>query len=89
MLVQWNYHFANSLEGAALEVSLWNGHPPWPNIMHFEAPSCLNTLQFLPDLQEEGPAGWKPTNGVATVLNCDATAEAIMRFFLDHIQKQQ
>lgn len=50
LLVYWRYHFANSLEGSKLEATLWEGHPPWPGIMHIDQPKKLGTQNFHFDL---------------------------------------
>jgi hypothetical protein len=56
--VYWNYHFANSLDDAHLEVTLWRGHPPWPGVMHWEQPQELQRKTFTFDLLPTDEYRW-------------------------------
>lgn len=59
--VYWNYHYANSLDDAHLEVTLWRGHPPWPGVTHWERPQELQREKFEFDLLPSEEFRWIAT----------------------------
>ncbi|CAG2159542.1 hypothetical protein [Cupriavidus numazuensis] len=85
MSVTWNLQYANTLTGSTLEAALWRGHPPWPGSMTFEKPIKLATLQFDPDLLEDGTAGWL-LRGKGRPISNRAVLEEIMKLFLTKVQ---
>ncbi len=56
--VVWCGTYRNSLDGAKLNVEIWNGHPPFPEIMHFEKPKRLQTWTFTFDLLPSDTPCW-------------------------------
>jgi len=80
--IYWKYRWTNSLDGAALEVSLWTGHPPFTGVMHFEKPKQLSAMRFTFDLLPTGPA-WVST-GDERAYTIEGLATAILKFYMDH-----
>ena len=57
--VQWHYSFANSLDGAHLDIELWDGHPPYPGLYFpWDQPRKLRTHKITFQLLQDGEGGW-------------------------------
>lgn len=86
MSVNWKLTYRNTLTDAHLEVTLWDGHPPWPGIISFERPQKLAALRFNPDLLSDGRAGWSATQGQHGPTDSKGATDAILRFFMAKVQ---
>lgn len=58
LLVSWRNRFINSLEESVLEATLWEGHPPWPGVIHIENPKKLAIRRFHFDILPPGEYRW-------------------------------
>jgi hypothetical protein len=58
LLVYWNYHYSNSLDGSHLEVTFWQGHPPWPNVRSWDKPKEIRRLLFEFDVTPQESYVW-------------------------------
>jgi len=61
--VYWDYRYSNSLDGAQLKISVWDGHPPFPGIMQFDKPRQLRAISFTFDLAQGGQHCWVTSSG--------------------------
>ena len=86
MSVRWTLKYANTLTDSNLEVTLWQGHPPWPGIWSFDEPRELASLPFNPDLLEDETAGWMPIRGRSGPITSKAASDEILKFFLTKVQ---
>lgn len=59
LLVEWHCRYANSLDGAKLDVSLWRGQPPWPGLTFWDPPQRLHEQSFEFDLEVSGEHRWR------------------------------
>lgn len=83
--INWQYRFANSLDGARLEVSLWRGHPPFPGMMHvFEEPSKLRTERFAFDLLQNEQRCWMSSGSQNRAFTTKELAAFILKYGMDH-----
>lgn len=82
--VQWSLQYANAFEGAKLEATLWNGHPPMPGVMLFERDQYpIHTLKILPDVDETRQFAWSvPKKGGAELMYAEGTANHILAWWL-------
>ncbi len=81
--VSWQYHYANSLTDSKLEVSLWEGHPPFPGVMHIERPCRRNSEAFIFDLLKSDMPGWKSYGKTDREYDSKSLAEHILKFYMD------
>lgn len=85
--IYWNYHYANSLEDAHLEVTLWEGHPPWPGVMHFELPRELQRLKFTFDLLPSEQHCWIATSKEKRSLSSKELAAYLVGYCIEQAGK--
>lgn len=85
MNIQWRPRFINSLEEAKLEVSIWRGHAPFPNVIPIEQPERLNLTTYKFDLIHPGVAGWKSGGAQARDFSTLELAESILKTLMDKI----
>jgi len=83
----WHYHYANSLDGATLEVTLWDGHPPFTGIMHFEKPHKLRTLHFTFDLLVSNEPCWRQSEDASRALTTKDISAFLMKFLMEQGEK--
>lgn len=81
--VNWRSRYYDSLKDSKLEVALWEGHPPFPGIIHIEEPMRRNSLTFQFDLLRPETAGWKSVHQSERVFDSKALAEFIIKFYMD------
>lgn len=84
LLVAWRPRFMNTLEDSELEVSMWEGHPPFPDIRHWEQPTSIEELIFHADLATSGNAAWStgsPSGPI--ILESKAAAEYILKWWIN------
>ncbi len=81
--ISWQYHYANSLEDAKLDVALWEGHPPFPGIMHWDKPRKRNSLSFKFSLLQHGTPGWTIDYPEKREFDTKSLAEYILKFYMD------
>lgn len=88
--VNWQYHYANSLDNSKLDVALWKGHPPFPGVMNlFEKPRRRNSLTFEFDLLKLDTPGWKTTYPAKREFDTKALAKYILKFYMDDAEPKQ
>ena len=80
----WQYYYANNLENAKLEVALWEGHPPFPGVMHLlDEPKKRNSLTFQFGLLQSETPGWTISYPEEREFDTKALADYILRFYMD------
>lgn len=82
--IQWHYSFANSLDGAHLDIELWDGHPPYPGLYFpWDQPHKLRTHKFTFQLLHSGVGGWVNQREDS---NYDAAgiADFALHFYMDN-----
>lgn len=87
ILVYWNYHYANSLDNAYLEVSLWQGHPPWPGVMHWDHPRELAQKKFLFDILPSEECRWVATTNDKTSYTSQDLASYLLGYAIEQTEK--
>jgi hypothetical protein len=81
--IHWHYSYANSLNGAHLDIEIWNGHPPFPGLYFpWDAPHKIRSHQFTYQLLPSGFGGWINKSEDS---NFDASglAEFALHFYMD------
>lgn len=81
--VNWRYHYANSLNHAQLDVVLWDNHPPFPGIMHFEDPKKLRTVHFMFDLLPTEQRCWMSSGFESRAYATKDLASFILKYYMD------
>lgn len=87
--IDWEYHYANSLTDAKLEVSLWEGHPPFPGIMSYARPRRRKTETFLFDLLNFDISGWKSSGTTSCEFDSKTLADHILKFYMDDAEPKK
>jgi hypothetical protein len=83
--IYWECHYANSLDGSALEVSLWDGHPPMPGgFFPLGEPNKIRTLKFDFDLLPTDTTTWIPTADRKRAYSTGDLANHILKFYMDN-----
>lgn len=86
--INWRCPFINTLSESELEVSLWQGHPPFPGIRHYEERSSLSTKTLLPDVLPSEEACWVLHGDRKTEpLLSEAAAEYVLNWWLERALK--
>ena len=82
--VNWYYRYTNTLDKSYLDVSLWDGHPPFPGIRHLlEEPKVLQTKRFNFDLLPSGEVCWISSSSDKRVFSTTDLASFILRHYMD------
>ena len=82
--LDWHRQYANAFEGAYLDATVWEGHPPVPGGFNFrEERYPKHTLRPTPDVTEERTFAWqfKTTDG-NRLLNAEDASEFILSWWL-------
>jgi hypothetical protein len=81
--VQWRYSYTNSLNGAHLDIELWDMHPPFPGVHYaWDKPRKLRTHQFTFQLQQNGVGEWVNQRGDNS-FDAAGIAEFALHFYMD------
>lgn len=83
--VNWHCRYANSLDGARLDVTLWDGHPPFPGIMHIEDPKRLQNIHFTSDFIVSEKYGWVSSDSKKRAFVTKDLASFILKYYMDHV----
>lgn len=89
LLVFWNYHYANTLDKAQLEATLWRGHPPWPGKMHYEHPQELKKITFTFDMTPSGKHHWISTSRDNRSFSSAELASYIVGYAIEQADKYE
>lgn len=81
--VTWQCHYTNSLDNSKLDVTLWEGHPPFPGVMQCDEPTCKNSLSFDFGLFRSETPGWKSTYPPEREFDSKRLAEYILKFYME------
>ena len=81
--IHWQYHCANSLDDARLDIVLWDGHPPFPGIRHFEKPTKLRTESFTFDLLPTEQRCWVQSGTPSRAYGTRELASSILKDYMD------
>ena len=84
--VAWRAHYINTLNDAALYVTVWNGHPPSPNIIHIDAPEQLAEETYSFDLLPPDRPGWVNNSATERTYSTDRLASHVLKLFLQHME---
>jgi hypothetical protein len=87
--VEWRYRFLNTLDGSRLYVSLWNTHPPFPGIHHFDEPKLVDRKGFDFDLLPSGLYHWKAEGCVEQSFETEGLADHIVRYYIEEADSYQ
>lgn len=79
--IQWKYYYANSLDGSALDIEIWDRHPPMSGITLWEEPKKRNSLRFNFELLPSGEGGWTRDEDA---LDAAALADFALHFYMDN-----
>ena len=82
--VYWKYRWASSLDKSYLEISLWEGHPPFPGIMYFDEPRKLQSLRLNFDLLPSGDVYWVSSSSGGISYPTKDLASFILKFYMDN-----
>jgi len=82
--INWRYHYANSLDKARLDVSIWRGHPPFPRISHgFEKPKELRAERFTFDLSPSEEPCWMSSGSESRAYTTKDLASYVLKYFMN------
>lgn len=80
--IRWTYNYANSLEGAHLDMEIWNGHPPFPGVMPYEEPRELHSKAFTFELLSNNVGGWMNQQRDLSY-DAERLADLALHFYMD------
>lgn len=80
----WRYNYANSLEGAFLDVEIWEGHPPMRGMMFYEDRSPIRTRRFKFDWLPTGVGGWVDCQDESSTYDAKSMAALAIHFYMDN-----
>ncbi len=80
--IQWTYCYANSLEGAHLDIEIWKGHPPFPGLMFYEEPHKMHSEVFTFELLGNEVSGWVNRRRDANY-GAEGLADLALHFYMD------
>ncbi len=83
MTIDWQRHYANSLEEASLVVRMFDGVPGLPGIMVIDPVKRLGQLRFEYDMLSMDMFGYVETSNRHRTFTEDALAEHLLKFYLD------
>jgi hypothetical protein len=84
--VEWRYQFRNTLDNAKLYVTLWNTHPPFPGIHHFDEPRMLGQETFTFDLLPSGECCWASDGYVERSFDAQQLGDHILKYYIDEAE---
>ena len=87
--VGWRRQYANSFEGADIDASIWEGHPPVPGIFTFrEEHSRKHELRPTPDVTEAQTFAWQfKTKEGPRLLDAEEASEYILSWWLGKTER--
>ena len=87
--LEWHRQYANAFEGAYLDATVWEGHPPVPGSFSFEEQRHpKHTLRPTPDVTEERTFAWKfKTPDGHRLLDAAGASEFILSWWLGKAEK--
>lgn len=89
LLACWNYHYANSLSDAHLEISLWRGHPPWEGMMHYEEQRELQKQKFLFDVLPSEQHCWVSSSANSRAYSSRELASHLLSCCIEQADKHR
>lgn len=84
LAIEWHRQYANSFEGAHIEATIWDGHPPVAGLyVPFDERRPKHTLRLTPDVAETRAFAWlfKASEGTRLV-NAEEACEQILAWWL-------
>lgn len=87
LLVYWNYHAANSLDDAHLEITLWLGHPPWPGVRFYDPPKKLQKFMFTFELMPSDEHCWISNDNENRTYSSKALASYLLSYSIEQADK--
>ena len=87
--VNWRCRYSNTLEDSELEVSLWQGHPPFPGVSHWVEPDQRESLSFAFDLLKSDKPGWVSSALTNRELDSKFLAAYILKHYMDDAQPKR
>ena len=87
--LEWHRQYANAFEGAYLDATVWEGHPPVPGGFSFGAERHpKHTLRPTPDVTEERTFAWKfKTSDGHQFLDAEGASEFILSWWLGKTER--
>lgn len=85
--IVWHHRFSNTLDNAELRIELWDRHPPFLGLIHFETPNKLDTITFKFDLLPSGEYRWTTIKDGARSLSTKDLASYVLKYFMDKVQR--
>jgi hypothetical protein len=61
--IHWHRHYVNTLDGAELTCSMWDGHPPWPGVVFLENPRQLSSRTHTFEIDVNDRVFWLDSKG--------------------------
>lgn len=89
LLVSWDVHYANSLDDAMLEVTVWRGHPPWPGLFNYERPVKLQSQKFEFDIEPSGAHCWRSVAEGRRLYSSTNLASYLVAYYIDQTEVRQ
>jgi hypothetical protein len=87
--VNWRCLYSNTLHDSELEVSLWEGHPPFPGVSHWVAPYQRKSLSFAFDLLKSEKPGWVLSSSTNREFDSKFLATYILKHYMDDAQPKR
>lgn len=87
--LEWRHQYTNSFEGAYLDATVWEGHPPVPGAFTFrEERHPRHTLRATPDVTEVRTFSWQfKTSEGARLLDSEGACEYILSWWLSKTER--
>jgi hypothetical protein len=87
--LEWQRQFANDLEGAYMDASVWEGHPPVPGALTFSKEHHpKHKLRVTPDVTEARTFAWHfKGQDAPALLDADAACEQILSWWMANTER--
>ena len=80
---------ANTLNESKLTVSLWDRHPPFPGVIHFENPHQLSSRTFRFDLSRSESGAWFENHRDEREYTSEALADELLKWLMERGERKK
>jgi hypothetical protein len=84
--VDWRFRYRNTLGDVRLHVVIWNKHPPFPGIRHFDEPKRLASKTFTFDLLPSGQYCWRSDENQDQSFGTEELAGFVLKYYIDEAE---
>jgi hypothetical protein len=87
--VDWRNPYSNTLDDSGLFAVVWNGHPPFPDVFHYEKPKKLWSETFNFDLELGDQRCWARDGDQRRTFQTKPLASHILKRYMDEVESRR